>query len=598
MVLKDFGGAVLSYCHYNISHTVLALQRKPPVMSLFWPAWCCISVITLSLGSVLATNISCPTWFYYDNSTQQCHCGYGLLCSSNKEVEIKDGLCATSAGEGDQYYISNCPFRHTVNNTNRIYSEMPADPDLLDNVMCGPYKRKGLLCGRCIDGYGPTAHILDLRCANCSKYYGILLYLVLELFPITLFFFCIVLFRFNITTGPLLGYVIFCQVHLAWMKENGYMYEYIQYHVSPSLAVMLKISVTLSQFWSLQYVTPVIPPFCISEKLSDIDILMLSLVPATYPIVLLTVILISAYLHAKNCNIIQAIWKLFTTVLDKMNIKPVTGEAVIHAFASFVFLSNVTVYTTMGSLLDLTHIYRQNSTSYQHSLRYDPTLEWLSYKHIEYILIALVPFTFLTLIPSVFHIIYPTRIYGYLSRCLSARKRLAITTFAEALQVCFKDGLNGTKDYRSLVGLVTIIPIIHEIFNKIMLRMVGIRSKLSNIITIVITCCIITYIQPCKSSIANISASINLLLFGGLHAIGYWWQQNQSIPTETLILALIIIPLLSHILVFMWAGYTLISYIMRRCGYHFDHPCGCIVVLVNGVKKCLHRRHSDYQELN
>ena len=125
------------------------ILTKSPVMSLFWPAWCYISIITPSLGSVLATNTSCPTWFYYDNTTHSCHCGYGLLCSSNKKVEIEDGQCATSAGEGDQYYTGGCPFRHTVNNTsNRIYSEMPADPDLLDDVMCGPYNRKGLLCGR------------------------------------------------------------------------------------------------------------------------------------------------------------------------------------------------------------------------------------------------------------------------------------------------------------------------------------------------------------------------------------------------------------------------------------------------------------------
>ena len=570
-------------------------------MSLLWPAWFCFSVITLSLGSVLATNTSCPTWFYYDNSTQQCHCGYELLCSRNKRVEIKDGLCATSAGEGDQYYISICPFRHKVNNTNRIYSEMPADPDLLDDVMCGPYNRKGLLCGRCIDGYGPTAHILDLRCANCSKlpeYYAIPLYLVLELLPITLFFFCIVLFRFNITTGPLLGYVIFCQIHLLWIKQNVYMHEYIEYNVSPFLRVVFKISVTLSQFWSLQYVTPIVPPFCISEKLSDIHILMLSLVPATFPIVLLTVILISAYLHAKNCKVIQAIWKLFTTVLDKINIKPVTGEAVIHAFASFAFLSYVALYIIMASLFNQTNIHRQDSTLYQCSLRDDPTLEWLSYKHIEYILIALVPVIFLTVMPSVFHIIYPTRIYGYLSRCLSGRKRLAITAFAEALQVCFKDGLNGTRDYRSLAGLITLFPIIFGLSREYVLRRVGICSKLSNIINFIVTCCIITYIQPCKSSIANISASFNLLLLGGLHAMDYLWQVDQSIPTETLIVTSIFIPLLSHILVFVWAGYTLTSYIMRRCGYHFDHPCGCIVALVNGVKKCLHRRHSDYQELN
>ena len=192
----------------------------------------CMSTLSVMglflLGSALA---GCPTWFYYNNTMQQCHCGYGLLCSSNKKVEIIDGLCATSAGEGDQYYIGRCPFRHTVNNTNRIYSEMPADPDLLDDVMCGPYNRKGLLCGRYIDGYGPTAHILDLRCANCSKlpeYYAIPLYLVLELLPITLLFFCIILCKFNITSGPLLGYIIFCQIYMLWMSQNFFIYDYIQ----------------------------------------------------------------------------------------------------------------------------------------------------------------------------------------------------------------------------------------------------------------------------------------------------------------------------------------------------------------------------------
>ena len=220
-----------------------------------------ISIVALSLVLVLATNTSCPTWFYYDNSTQQCNCGNGLLCSSNKIVEIQDGLCATSAGEGDQYYISDCPFRHTVNNTNRIYSdEMPADSDLLDEVMCGPYNRKGLLCGRCIDGYGPTAHILDLRCANCSKipeYYAIPLYLVLELLPITLLFICVTLFNFNITSGSLLGYIILYYMHYTdiplWAVNKCVYYQYIISHVSTYLQVLYKFSVTLSQFWSFQY---------------------------------------------------------------------------------------------------------------------------------------------------------------------------------------------------------------------------------------------------------------------------------------------------------------------------------------------------------
>ena len=46
-----------------------------------------LSVICLFLlGSALA---DCPTWFYHDNTTQQSHCGYEFLCSSNNKVRLK-----------------------------------------------------------------------------------------------------------------------------------------------------------------------------------------------------------------------------------------------------------------------------------------------------------------------------------------------------------------------------------------------------------------------------------------------------------------------------------------------------------------------------
>ena len=46
----------------------------------------------------------------------------------------------------------------------------------------------------------------------------------------------------------------------------------------------------------------------------------------------------------------------------------------------------------------------------------------------------------------------PNEAIPILSRFLSTRKQLAITAFAEALHSCFKDGLNGTHDYRAFAG--------------------------------------------------------------------------------------------------------------------------------------------------
>ena len=118
-----------------------------------------------------------------------------------------------------------------------------------------------------------------------------------------------------------------------------------------------------------------------------------------------------------------------------------------------------------------------------------------------------------------------------LSNIILPIQRLAVTAFAKALLVCFKDGLNGTRDYRALAGLISLVSIVFGVIREFILKRFGIGSNTGNIINFVTTCCIITYIQPCKSAIANISLSLNLLLLTGLHAVEHYWHHEWSIPT-------------------------------------------------------------------
>ena len=441
---------------------------------------------------VTASNTSCPTWFYYDNSTQQCKCGAGLTCTSESQVEIEDGLCATYAGEGSQYFIGICPFRHTVNNTDSVNSEMPRDPALLDNFMCGHYNRKGLLCGRCIAGYGPTGSVLDLTCANCSglpEHYAVILYLVLQLIPVTVFFICVTIFNINITSGPLFCYILFSQIFLISLKQNLYLYEYMQTHVSMHLQVMFKISVAIYQILSLDYVLPVIPPFCVSQRLSELHIQLLRFIPATFPILLVIIIFVLMELHARNCRVIQTLWKPFSIILDKTAITRVTNNSVIHAFASFIFLANSYVFTTFMNLFEDVNIHREDGSRYKHSLLLDPTLELFGYHHIQFIVVSSVPLFIFTLLPSLLHITYPTRIYEYFSRSISARKRLAITAFTEALQACFKDGLNGTRDYRALPGLIPAFLLMYLLSNRILTTGFAWSPAVASAFNAMFTCC-------------------------------------------------------------------------------------------------------------
>ena len=570
-----------------------------------WVTWCyCLVVVKLSLCSVLATDTSCPNWNYYNNATGQCECGYRLLCTSDgNQVDIRIQRCATSSGQEDDYYVSYCPFTRTVNSTNRKYSEMPSNASQLDEVMCGPYNRRGLLCGECKDGYGPAVYSFDMTCANCSSLwsrYAISLYLFLQFVPTTLIFLCFVVFRFNITSGPLLGYVVFCQTTIAGINHHySFIYDYIQHHVSSFLRVLLDMSLTVSQFWSLQFLKAIIPPFCISEKLTGIHVNMLNLVPAIYPLVLVIISCILMELHARNYRIVGILWKPFKMILSKANITAVTSDAVFHAFASFIFLSNISVMFTAYEVVNFVIIWNSTGHFQKKVLYTDPTVEWNT--SVPYALIAAVIFIFISLIPSLLLCIYPTRLYRYLSRFLSARKRLAITAFAEALHSCFKDGLNGTRDYRAFAGATLFLNVLVVAINYFLVRLyrVDVSYHIAELVLWMILACIVSYVKPCKSAVANISLSFHLTMVGILICFTYLWDSDLSVETYTLELMSIVTLLSPHILVAVWAGYTLTKHTLTRFGYQFHGP-GCKAALsdmANGVRLCLCRRHRGYQEL-
>ena len=334
--------------------------------------------------SMVATSTSCPTWHYYNNDTGQCKCGYGLVCRG-KVVEITNDHCATSSEEEGDYHSGICPYMHTLNSVNRLYSEMPSNASQLDEFMCGPYNRKGLLCGECKDGYGPAVYSLSRKCVKCSsnmlKYFISTIYLLLQFCPTTLIFICLVIFRFKITSGPMLGYLLFCQAIMITLTGQHYFtYDYIQSNVSLSLRALLLVSVTVSQFWNLQFFWAIIPPFCISEKLNSIDVHMLNFIPAIYPFVLFVTSCILMELHARNYRIVGILWKPFRIILSKAGITTVTSDALFHAFASLIFLSNISVLFATCNIVVLMYIHNSTGFVQERVVYIDPTVQAFNHK--------------------------------------------------------------------------------------------------------------------------------------------------------------------------------------------------------------------------
>ena len=164
--------------------------------------WCDISLLlAVAVYLVLgASNTSCPTGFCYNNTSSKCDCdeflvdNFNIKCNQpDKRAYIRNGVCFMSATNSNTYSVGYCPLTlgNWENITNRLYSELPSDPDMLNATMCGPYNREGYLCGKCINGYGLPVYSHDLKCVNCSKFstgVSIVMYIIIQFVPITMFF--------------------------------------------------------------------------------------------------------------------------------------------------------------------------------------------------------------------------------------------------------------------------------------------------------------------------------------------------------------------------------------------------------------------------
>ena len=222
--------------------------------------------------------------------------------------------------------------------------------------------------------------------------------------------------------------------------------------------LLAKVCIILLESWNLHFLKSVIPPFCISENLTGIDVLMLSSLTPMYPLLLVLITYILMELHGtRKFRVLHILWQLICIALKKLRVNEVTGTAVINAFATFIFFSSTTTMYAVYVMTEMVTILSNiDGSKYKVSLYYDPGTVYKSPKHLMFLVAALIECVIIVVIPSLLMLLYPTRVYRLVSKRLSTRKQLAITAFAEALHCGFKDGLNGTRDYRSIAGIFLI----------------------------------------------------------------------------------------------------------------------------------------------
>lgn len=69
------------------------------------------------------------------------------------------------------------------------------------------------LCEDCVDGFAVSFTSMGHKCSNCTDtWYGIPLYLLIDIAPITVFYLTILIFQIHITSAPMTCFIFYCQM--------------------------------------------------------------------------------------------------------------------------------------------------------------------------------------------------------------------------------------------------------------------------------------------------------------------------------------------------------------------------------------------------
>ena len=255
----------------------------------------------------------------YDSSTSNAdrniNCTHGKIlgrtlkaCDKHsRKCCLEVGHCMTYDNATQSALIGKCPYHLHKKSRYRFYIELNTSYSKLNQFMCGgSLERNGTLCGKCRNGYGPAVFAQDATCYPCSgHYHGWALYIFFELFFITIFFLIVIFLHISATSESMNAFVFFCQFMVAFVSYGSPVYEYSLRHVP---MVLVKILLTVYGFWNLDFFRQVLPPFCVSAEINNLDSLSLQYIAAVYPLCLIFVTYFCIELHGHNFRPVVCCW--------------------------------------------------------------------------------------------------------------------------------------------------------------------------------------------------------------------------------------------------------------------------------------------------
>ena len=520
-------------------------------------------VILLLLVKASSSVVECPPWFSQVSQTSsafpQCVCSsaveYIIYCSQSERTSyVKVGHCAYQYQ--NETVAANSPYVFPQHLIHGGFIRLPQNVSDLNSFTCGHLHREEgtLFCGRCTNGTGPSIYSFGSQCASCSML-NLLYYFLLQYVPVTIIFLAILWSRYSIVSPPMAHFVLYCNIVQVVLRTNlGQYFIFAGPHT-----ILVRLLFTLNSLWTLDPFYFLSPPLCISERVSEINIPFFDALFSLYPFMLLLITYSLVELYARDCKLIVILWKLSkcNMFLSSWN----TDKSLIQTFATLFFLLFIKLFGLVSGSMIPTSVHNMNGEILQLVSSIDPMVVPFSHSHLPVVFLSAVILFFILLPPTLLLLFYPTACFRRLSKCLKPRWALTIQIFTDVFYGSYKNGLNGTRDYRPIAGffLITWIAFVvlgigvNEAFNAhVSWTVMFIPQSLALALAYLV-------LEPYKEKVANVSGTVFLLNLAAAAAI-----LNIYTYSEAMVWVVIAVLMLPHCVVYTYGAIRGIQWLKER----------------------------------
>ena len=353
--------------------------------------------------------------------------------------------------------------RYNIINSNG-YISLSVNLSQLNDYMCGPINRKGLVCSECADGYGPSFTSYGYKCANCTNsWYNVSLFVIVYFVPITVLYIIVLVFRISVMSPPMPCFIMYAQ----FVAIGSNLILYAEHSVSPlnvylilqrdgDIRLDIKIIHSFYGVFNLQDIfLYILEPICLSAKLKQFHIVLLEYISVFYPFLLILVTWACIHLHDNNCRPIVLLWRPFHKCFVHLRKGWNTKSDIVDVFITFFLFSytkNMYVAYLLFSVEIIRTVDHTGEVSLKIQLTADPTVAPWSPTHLPFAVTAILLVFIFNILPTLLLTLYPFRLFRL---CLLKCKLdfFAVSNFIDKIQSCYKDGLDGGRDMRSLSAL-------------------------------------------------------------------------------------------------------------------------------------------------